>query len=194
MNRAEKEKTRMSITGRLNNRAGLKPDIEFSYGFTLIEISIVILIMGFLLSVTVPTIRENFLTDDLKATSRKLITTINFIKNRSASNYEDYILIIDIEKGKYWYESEYMSETELEKAKKKVINIPDGIHIEDIHFKDSDKIFTGEAAIRFTKKGYNRLTLIHIGSSEGEKFTFLIRPFLGKVKLIEDYVDFDEIL
>lgn len=193
MNREEKEKTQMSITGRLNNRSNLKSAIEFSNGFTLIEISIVILLMGFLLSLTVPAIRDNFLTDDLKTASRKLIATINYIKNRSISDYEDYLLVIDVEKGKYWYESEYMSETELDEAKKKVIKIPEGIQIEDIHFKDSEKIFTGEAIIRFTKKGYNRFTLIHIRSKEGEKFTFLIRPFLGRVKLIEDYADFDEI-
>ena len=193
MNREEKEKTQMSITGRLNNRDGLISVFKSSNGFTLIEISIVILLMGFLLSLTVPAIRENLLTDDLKATSRKLIATINFIKNRSISDYEDYILVIDVEKGKYWYESEYMSEAELEEAKKKVINIPEGIQIEDVHFKDSEKIYTGEAIIRFTKKGYNRLTLIHIRSKDGKKFTFLIRPFLGRVKLIEDYADFDEI-
>jgi hypothetical protein len=149
--------------------------------------------MGFLITLTVPAIRENFLTDDLKAASRKLIATINYIKNRSISDYEDYILVVDVEKGKYWYESEYMSEKELEEAKKKVINMPDGIRIEDIHFKDSEKVSAGEAIIRFNKKGFNRLTLIHIGSKDGKKFTFLIRPFLGRVKLIEDYVDFDEI-
>lgn len=183
----------MSITGRLNSRSSLKPTAEFSDGFTLIEISIVIILMGFLLSVSVPAIRENFLTDDLKSTSRKLTTTINFLKNKSVSNYEDHILIINIEKGKYWYESENMNEKELEEARKKVVNMPGGIRIEDIHIKDSEKIFTGEVAIRFTKKGHNRLTLIHIGSNKGDKFSFLIRPFLGKVKLLEDYVDFEEI-
>ncbi|MFC1838697.1 Tfp pilus assembly protein FimT/FimU [Thermodesulfobacteriota bacterium] len=183
----------MSITGRSNNRSSLKSVAEFSDGFTLIEISIVILLMGFLLSVTVPAIRENFLTDDLKAATRKLTATINFIKNRSVSNYEDHILVINIEKGKYWYEAEHMNEKELEEARKRAVNIPDGIRIEDIHIKDSGKIFTGEAAIRFTKKGYNRLTLIHIGSNKDDKFSFLIRPFLGKVKILEDYVDFEEI-
>ena len=194
MNRAEKEKTRMSTTGRLNNRNGSKSVIGLSQGFTLIEISIVILLMGFILSITVPAIRENFLTDDLKSATRKLTATINLLKKKSVSNYEDHVLFFNIEKGKYWYESEYMSEGELEDAREKVINLPKGIHIEDIHFRGSEKIFAGEVAIRFTKKGYNRLTLIHLSSSEGKKFTFLIRPFLGKVKLIEDYADFDEIL
>ncbi len=183
----------MSITGRLNKRNGLKSAVEFSHGFTLIEISIVIILMGFLLSLAVPAIRENFLTDDLKSATRKLLATINFVKSQSASNYEEYILVINIEKGKYWYESEYMDEDELEAAKKKVINIPAEIKIEDIHFKNFEKIFTGEVAIRFTKKGYNRLTLIHISSKEGGKYTFVIRPFLRKARLIEDYVDFDEI-
>ena len=184
---------RMSITGRLNNRSSSKSVDEFSDGFTLIEISIVILLMGFLLSVSVPAIRENFLTDDLKSASRKLTATINYIKNRAVANYEEHILVINIDKGRYWYESEYMNEKEIEEARKKIVSLPDGIRIEDIHIKNYEKISTGEIVIKFNRKGYNRFTLIHIGSNKGKKFSFLIRPFLGKITLMEDYVDFEEI-
>ena len=51
--RAEKEKMRMSITGRLNNRSSLKSVDKFSDGFTLIEIMLAVAILSILAAVAI---------------------------------------------------------------------------------------------------------------------------------------------
>ena len=91
----------MSIAGKtLKNSRRLYR--EKADGFTLIELTIVIFIAGLMLSITVPVVRETLLHDNLKTASRKLVATITWLRNKSVSEYQDYDLLFDLEKGKYF--------------------------------------------------------------------------------------------
>jgi len=194
MNPVEKEKTLMSTTGKTNNRNYRKLLNENKKGFTLIELTVVIFIAGILLSITVPTIRDSFLHDNLKTVSRKVVATITWLRNKSVSEYNDHILFFDIESGKYWHETEGMDDSELLIVREQANTMPEDVHILDIKLYGTEKYTSGEIGIRFSKKGYIRYSLIHLTDDDERKFTLLIEPFLGKVKIMEDYLDFEDLL
>ncbi len=193
MNPVEKEKTRMSTVGKPSNFGVGRLCREKTHGFTLIELTIVIFIMGLILSITMPVVRDALLHDNLKTASRKLVATIKWLRNESISKYKDYVLIFDIGKGKYWYETQGMSEGELLETRDKAQTLPEDVRILDIDCYGTEKKVDGEASIRFSRKGYVDYSLIHLADKADRKFTLVLEPFLGKVKIMEDYLNFEDL-
>ena len=194
MNPAGKEKTRMSIAGKTNNNNITKLCKDKAGGFTLIELTIVIFIAGLLLAITVPVVRDTLLHDNLKTSARKLVAIVTSLRNQSVSEYKDHVLMFDIAKGKYWSETPDMSESERLTARDQAYTLPEDVRILDIDLYGSDKNVIGEAGIKFSRKGYIHYSLIHLSDKSDRKFTLVIEPFLGKVKIMEDYLNFEDLL
>jgi general secretion pathway protein H len=193
MNLAVREKTKMSQAGktiRINIRhfSG-----RLSGGFTLLELTIVIFLAGLFLSITVPAVRETLLSDNLKTASRTLVATIIKVRDLSITEYQDHTLFFDIENGKYWYEKAGIDESEALTAKDQARTLPEDVRILDIDQYGSERKTDGEQRIRFSRKGYMRYSLIQLGDKGNRKFTLVLEPFLGKVKIMEDYLSFEDI-
>ena len=189
----EKEKIRMLIAGNRNDLRNMLNRFEGTGGYTLIELTIVILLAGFLLSLTIPRFRNILSADDLKSSSRKLVGTIIGLRNDAIREHKDYDLRFDLESNRYWIYSTFMTEEEKVNARKKAFSFPEGIRIIDIWFKGKGKFVSGETAVRISKKGYVRPSVIHLGSEDGRRFTFVLSPFTSKIKILENYLDFEEI-
>lgn len=184
----------MSTAGKSSSSNTQKLHAIKTGGFTLIELAIVIFITGLIISIAVPVVRDTILHDDLKTTSRKLVATITLLRNKSVSEYKDHVLMFNIdEPAGYWYESSGMSETQQLDARDQAETLPDDVRILDIDFYGSEKKVNGETGIKFSKKGYAGYTLIHLADKTDRKFTLVIEPFLGKVKIMEDYLNFEDI-
>lgn len=161
-------------------------------GFTFIELTVVIILIGLIMALTAPRFRQSILTDDLKTTVRRMVGLIKSLRNDAIRERKEYLLHFDIESNKYWIASTKMNEIEKAKAREKAVFLPASVRILDIWFKDTGKKMTGEAVIRFNKKGYVQESAIHLGSQDERKFTLLLSPFLGKVTVKTAYVDFEE--
>lgn len=192
MNPVETEITLISQAGKMFHRR--IPYRKNANGFTILELMIVIVIAGLMLSITVPVVRETLLHDNLKTASRKLVATISWLRSKSVSEYRDHILMFKIdEPQKYWHEASNMDEAQLLDVREQATTFPDDVRIVDIDFFGTEKIINGEIGIKFSKKGYIGYTLIHLADKSDRKFTLIIEPFLGKVKIMEDYLNFEDI-
>lgn len=193
MNRAAREKIKMSTAGKtIRNKTKLFTS-GFAEGFTLLEITIVIFLAGLFLSITVPVVRDTLLHDNLKTASRTLVATIIKVRDQSVTEYQDHTLFFDIENGKYWYEMAGIDESEALTAKDQARTLPEDVRILDIDQHGSERKTDGELSIRFSKKGYVRYSLIHLGDKGDRRFTLVLEPFLGRVKIMEDYQSFEDI-
>jgi prepilin-type N-terminal cleavage/methylation domain-containing protein len=189
-----KEKMLMSTAGKVNNSHTRKLCRKKSGGFTLIELVIVIFLAGLMLSITVPVVREAILHDNLKTASRKLVATIEWLRDESVSEYRDNVLLFDLGKGKYWVETPDMNDSELRRERAQAQILPEDVRILDIDQYGSEKKVDGETGIRFSRKGYMGYSLIHLADESDRKFTLVLEPFLGKVKIKEDYLNFEDLL
>lgn len=194
MNPVVKEKMLMSTAGKVTNRNINRLHGKKSEGFTLIELAIVVFLAGLMLSITVPVVREALLHDNLKTASRKLVETIEWLRTKSVSEYTDHILLFDLGKGKYWYEASDMYDSDLRRVREQAQTFPEDVRILDIDQYGSEKKVDGETGIRFSRKGYITYSLIHLADKSDRKFTLVIEPFLGKVKIKEDYLNFEDLL
>ena len=158
-------------------------------GYTFIELTVVVFLIGLTLVLTVPKFRYAVLTDDLKATVRRMVGTIRSLRNEAIREQKIYALHFDLESNRFWIESAGMTEEERAEAYEKPFRLPESIRILDVWSKERGKKVDGIAAIRFTKKGYIEQSVIHLAAEDGREFTLVLSPFLGKVKVFEKYVD-----
>jgi prepilin-type N-terminal cleavage/methylation domain-containing protein len=189
--REEREKKRMSIAGKLRNRLWF---IRYPGGFTLIELTIVILLMGFMLSFTLPRVRDVALSDNLKSTVRLLTSTIKELRYQAIKDNQEYFLKFDFASKKFWSDSPYLSEDDRAVALKNAFSPPPDVSVIDICLKDDKKYLSGTISISFSREGYISPSVIHLGSEDGRQFTLSLRPFLGNVDVLEEYVEIEDVV
>ena len=161
-------------------------------GYTLIELSLVILLIGIVMSLTVPRIRYTLLTDDLKRGVRRMVSTIKSLRNEAIHEHSTYYLNIDLETRRFWIESASMPREEREENHESPVSLPDGVLILDVWIKGEGKKTSGLVTIRFNDRGYVSESIIHMGNHGGRSFTLVLSPFLKRVKILEGYVESEE--
>jgi prepilin-type N-terminal cleavage/methylation domain-containing protein len=161
-------------------------------GYTFIEITVVIIIIGLMASISMPKIRHAILTDKLKSASRKIIGVVSNLRNDAIREQKTFYLHFDLETNRFWTDSETMLEEERLPAEEKAAILPEGISVLDVWIRGKGKKQQGIAVIRFTKKGYVQESAIHLSSEDGRKFTLKLSPFLGRIKASEDYIEYED--
>ena len=160
-------------------------------GYTLIELIVVLVLVGMMLTLAAPRLRHALLTDHLKSTARKLVGIINNLRNETVREQKAYTLHFDLNSNRFWTDDPSMTEEELTLAREEGTTLPSDVRIRDVWIKGEGKIVEGEAGITFTRKGYTQSSAIHLRSDDGREFTLELRPFSGKVKILESYVEFE---
>ena len=74
----------------------------------------------------------------------------------------------------------------------KRFSVPAEFTVKDVEFPDRGQISIGQPDIRFSKKGYSDMALIHVELSDNSQRSFLIEPFLPRVKLYAENISFQE--
>ncbi len=159
-------------------------------GFTLIELIVVLVLLSLMFGLTVPKFRQAILSDNLDATSLRLIGLVEDLRERAISDQVTYILHLDIRERKLWFFPATASEEEQETAKDRAYQLSSDVKIEDIWSWSRGKLYD-EATINFSKKGYIEQSMIHLQSEDGRQLSLELTPFLGSIKIHDGYVDFD---
>ncbi len=158
-------------------------------GYTLIELSVVVLLIGMMLLIAVPQVRDTLLSDDLDAAARKLVGVAGELRNDAVREQVDYLLHLDLKQPGFWT---YSADTTAEKQseiRKGAIRFPEGIRIAGVRHPGEVRKTDGETVIRFFRRGYVQPTVIHL-KKEDRTFTVVLNPFLPKVGVHEKHVDF----
>jgi general secretion pathway protein H len=162
-------------------------------GYTFVELTVVVVLIGLMMALTVPRFRYALLTDDLKTATRKLVGTIKGVRSEVIREKQGVMLNFNLESNRFWLETEAMSEEERLNSQENASKLPKGVRFLDIWLEGEGKKQGGETAIRFHKKGYVQPSAIHLGSEDGREFTLVLSPFLGRVQVLEKYVDFEDV-
>lgn len=197
-----KTKTRILIAGRLNRQrdcgiVGKKYGkaricLRQSNGFTLIELIVVISLISIIIFVSVPRFHNKTMPDNTKKVSRWIMMTSQTLKEKSFCDQKLYTMYVDMERRQLWVTDESMSEEEVLKSGQQGFMVPDDVEVLDVEFPGNNKIISGLADICFYPDGHSDMSLIHIKDDDNNRFSFLIEPFLSKVKLYEKYLGFED--
>jgi len=172
------------------------PLAKDSYGFTLIELIVVMMILGMTALLVIPRMSA-FHAGEMKRTSRHLANLIQQLTQESSSTKERYRLYFNLDSDEYWtvLVQERIRESDRviflsEKPILKRNRLPAGISFEDVITAQKGKVTEGEIFSEFYPVGIESIT-IHL--TEGEsKWTLLANPLTGRVKMFDHYLEFIE--
>ena len=164
--------------------------VNSNRGFSLVELVVVLFLVGMMLSFALPRFHDTILTDHTQSVSRRIISTIQLLKEKSVRDQKLYILHLNLDTKRLWVTHESMSLEALENAERKGYALPDEVILLDVETPGKGKVTSGRADIYFYKKGYSDRALIHIEDDDRRR-TFLIETFLTRVRLYEKYVEFE---
>ena len=165
---------------------------ESNKGFTLIELSVVVFLIGLMLLIAVPKVRDTMLSDGLKTTVNNLAATARELRSDAVRNQVDYILRLDMDNNLVWTHSADMTPEAKDERKKRAFRLPDNLNILDVYLFGEEKITDGEVLIRFSKKDYMHPAVVHLAQND-QRFTLVFEPFLTSVKTYDTYIDFQTI-
>jgi general secretion pathway protein H len=157
--------------------------------YTLIELTVVMFLIGLMLALTIPRIQYAFLSDDLKTATRRMVGTIKTLREKAIREQKAFKLYLDMESNRYWDESNGMTEDERSEKRDNAPVLPGNVQIIDVSRRGKGKKSVGDAVIRFSKKGYVEHAVVHLGTKNDSVRALVLSPFLGTVKVYDEYVD-----
>ncbi len=168
-------------------------------GFTLLEIMVVALLIALIAGIVVPRFESVFETQ-LKSAMRKIAGSIKFCFNEAVIKQSTIRLKFDLSQGTYNYsvlvtdpDSKIGQFIEMPSDIAEPAILPGGVFFTDIVTPRSlMKVEDGETFILFYPTGYAEKAVIHLGDRYGRKYTMLVKPLNGGVKIFEGYIDFME--
>ena len=166
-----------SIIGNLNKQ-----------GFTLVELLLVIALIGVVLVLAVPSMRDTLTGDKLHKTSRQLIGMERKLRGEAVRDQKDYILCLDLPNSTYWVVASDMTPEKQDEIKKRPQHLPSDVVILDIVGENNKKQSADEARIKFGKNNICSPAIIHLAYEE-DRMTIVINPFLGVTEIYDKYVD-----
>ncbi len=166
--------------------------ITSSRGFTLIELLVVLSLASLMLFITVPRLQDNPFLDEDRKTSAWIVGTIRALKQKSVQAGQDHALHINTDAGTIWVSNESMTTEELLDAEKSGFLMPDDFRLLDIEFPHQGQYPLGQSIVHFSKKGYSDMAIIHAQLSDESHRSFLIEPFLTRVKLYDENISFNQ--
>lgn len=181
--RAVRAKTKMSTAGKSIKPSGLS-------GFTLVELTVVIVIISILLLFSTPLIRNLPLFSDAEGRTGDVIRLIQQLKKRSVEKNMDFFLHFDTGSNTLWITDETMGDDKKKEARQNSVRLSGYLSLVNVEFPDSPDTGSREYEIAFRKSGYTDFALIHIRDNK-KNMTLKIEPFLPGVQLLDTHIHFE---
>lgn len=168
---------------RLKNRAGRQA------GFTLIELTVVIVILSVIAVMVLP--RLPFAGErDLKTSARTLASSLRYLGDLAISSKQQYRLRITLLNDEATVTRVIPEGDELAVSDGMLnhLSLLEGIVFSDVVTPHLGKIVEGEAVLDFGPLGVEELAVIHLKRLEDSRFyTVAVYPGSGRVIVLEGY-------
>lgn len=161
-------------------------------GFTLLELIIVLALVGLLLVVSIPALRDRAFDDPLRAAGRKLIGYIDGVRNMAVREQQSYVLFIDLSGNRLWYQRESdLPASGVEVPEKGVLQLRGGVKLRDVWMKAAGTVREGIPELWVSRQGYLDQTVLHLGNEDEDEETLSLRifPFLPTVEVLDGYYE-----
>ncbi len=164
-------------------------------GFTLIELTVVLFLIGIFLSVAVPNLDNVLFRSDLKSTARSLKAAVRVLRSKSIATGRYGVLCLDLDKNAYWGEMEPHGARDAwgRRPENEIVvprrSLAEGIRIRDAMNIRTRKMQTGTLCSILNSKGVIEETVLHLTDRRDRVLTIVINAYTGRFSLYDEYVD-----
>ena len=157
-------------------------------GYTLIEISVVIVLIGVILLLAIPRVQDTLTGDRMRSAVRNLSGMARDLKASAVREQVDHFLHLDLDQRRVWNTRDDMTAENRTLRRNQARSLPPGVRIADVALVDEGKKNQGEVIIRFFSQGYVQPAAIHLTDDE-RTMTLIFQPFLSTFEVQDKYVD-----
>jgi prepilin-type N-terminal cleavage/methylation domain-containing protein len=169
------------------SKAGAHHDEQ---GFTIVELSMVILVLGIVMAAVMPRFTGTLERQHLRSTINGIYGTVRYLQAHAALTKRIYRLTFDLDRqviSVCYFDGEVCrSETSREL---RAYAMPADVHVLDVVSPQGRTIREGEAVTHFHPTGLAEPSIIHLITNSKQKATLMIEPLAGRVKVFDDYVE-----
>jgi general secretion pathway protein H len=161
-------------------------------GFTLVELSLVVLLIGLFGLLIVP-IFAGWGEGSLQSSARRLAGTVKYLYNESALQKREFRLVFDLEKDAYQAKVLELDGqlTELAGTGRRQ-QLKGEVRFQDIAVAGQGKFSSGEVTTVIHPVGWLEETVIHLKDEKGRTLTLRLMPFTGSTEIYEGYREFEK--
>jgi prepilin-type N-terminal cleavage/methylation domain-containing protein len=162
-------------------------------GFTLIELSITLFLIGILFFISMPKLGNFMFRKDLNEVARSLKSTVSLLRSKSISSHRATTLYLDLDKNLYWGAFTFPEEEKDVRTQRPYLitprKLPDGTRFVDAANINTPKQTLGLLSSTFNAKGAVEETVIHLSDSNRKVLTIIVNAYTGRFSLFDEYVD-----
>ena len=166
----------------------MKNTVPGQRGYTLIEISVVIVLVGVILLLAVPRVQDAVSSDRMRTAVRNLTGAARDLKAGAVREQVDHYLHLDLDRRVVWNTRDDMTAEVRTARRSQARPLPSGVRVADVALADEGKKNRGEVVIRFFSQGYVQPAAIHL-TDEERTMTLIFQPFLSTFEVKDSYVD-----
>lgn len=166
-------------------------------GFTLIELTVTLLLITVILGLVLPRLGNLLYASDLKHSLRRLRTIFSAAQSLAVSDHTPRRIVCDIPSGEIRIERELREDGDNgvlvhyawdNSVLLQTYRLPPGVVIQDVMTETGDMKSDGEATIRIGPNGMFTGNIIHLRKGD-ESYTLLINPLTGRITMEEGYIE-----
>ena len=169
-------------------------DAHGNRGFTLLELIVVCFLIGIMLSIGAPSLRNAFFTNPLKSSARQMIGAINEVRQKAVRSQEPYYFHLSQIENRVWYEKatanteaeEDLTEDDFDSDTQE-LQLPDSIRLTKIWIQDNGVSSKGETTLYISKKGYMEQAAIQLSDESGNSLSVRCNPFTDPMTVTEEF-------
>lgn len=161
-----------------------------SSGFTLLELTIVLFLVGMFSIMVIPRF-SHVGEGDLQHSARRISWTIKYLFNEAALSSREHRIIYNLDRGSYRAISLETDGriTQVERIPEE-IKLKQGIRFMDVTISGRGSFSHGEITIRILPSGWVEGMTIHLAGAENQILTVQINPLTAHSEVYEGYREF----
>ncbi|MGH8005527.1 MAG: pilus assembly FimT family protein [Candidatus Binatia bacterium] len=167
------------------------PQSAISSGFTLLELSVVLLIIGLLAAVALPQLGD-VSGRRLESSARRLAALVHYLSGEAAFSGRVYRLHYDLDQRAYWVTvltapqgiAEFIPDSS---PLSQPVQLPPAIAFADVFVPGVGRVRAGQVYTHFYPQGYADPTVIHLRDQRSRVVTVTIPPLTGEARVAEGY-------
>lgn len=182
-----------------------KSAVRNESGFTLIELTVVVLLIGLIVAVAATRLDSMVPKYRLRGAARDVGSILRQGKSRAAAQGKDLYFEMDLSRGQYWLLAPFPKEDAGQDPKAVdgraveyqpvfVHHLPDGVQFTDVILGDKDKVTTGHARLRLTPYGTSSHTIVNFRNSENREIALKMNGYTGMISFHDQHLEADELL